>query len=69
MISSGSRDPFGDQIGDAMRDDARLARARAGEDQQRPFGVTDRVCCSGLRRGEEIQPSYSTVTLLARFRG
>ena len=57
------------RIGDAMRDDARLPGARAGQDQQRPFGVADGRLLFGIEGGEEIQPPYSTVTLLARFLG
>ena len=41
--------PLGDEIRDAMRDDARLARARAGEDQQRAVGVANGVLLFGLR--------------------
>ena len=45
-----TRESLGDQIGDAMRDDARLARARAGEDQQRRLRCDEPPsCCSGLR--------------------
>ena len=39
-----------DEIRDAAGDDARLARSRAGEDQQRPVGVQDRVALFGVQR-------------------
>ena len=63
-----------------LRDDARLARAGAGEDQQRPVDVEDRFALFGVEgsrspwdRGspiaEPIRRSYSTVTLFARLRG
>ena len=64
-----TRQSLGDQIGDAMGDHPGLARAGAGKDQQRAFGVTNRVLLLCVEGGEEIQPSYSTVTLLARFLG
>ena len=35
----GAHPPFTDQVGDAVGDDAGLARAGAGQDQQRPFAV------------------------------
>jgi hypothetical protein len=37
----GSRLLLGHEVGDAMRDDARLSRTRAGENQQRPARVLD----------------------------
>ncbi len=37
----GIRNFFGDEIGDAMRDDARLSRACAGENQQRTVRLAD----------------------------
>ena len=52
-----------------MRDDARLARARAGENQQRARGVEDGFLLFRVQSGEKIQPLYSTVTLFARFLG
>ena len=42
----------GQQPGDAMRDDARLAAARPGQDQQRPVVVRDRLA---LGVGEVFQ--------------
>jgi hypothetical protein len=33
----------GDQVCDAMREDTRLPRARAGDDEQRPVGRPDRL--------------------------
>ena len=65
----GIDDALADEVGDAVCDDARLPGARAGEDQQRPFGVADGRLLFGIEAREEIQPPYSTVTLLARFRG
>ena len=38
-----------DEVGDAAGDDARLARARAGEDQQRAVGVQHRFALFGIR--------------------
>jgi hypothetical protein len=32
-----------DQVRDAMREDAGLPRARAGDDEKRPFDVADRL--------------------------
>ena len=52
-----------------MADDPRLAGPGAGEDQQRPVPVQDRLALLGIQFGEELQCPYSTVTLLARFRG
>ena len=63
------RVPLLDEVGDAMRDDARLARAGAGENQQRAIDVLDGAALLGIEGGEEVQPLYSTVTLLARFLG
>ena len=40
-ISSGRACPAWMQVGDAVGDDARLARPGAGEDQQRPVDVRD----------------------------
>ena len=44
----GIRDLLGDEIRDAMRDDARLSRPRAGEDQQRAVGLTYGFLLRGL---------------------
>ena len=38
-----------------MRDDARLARARAGEDQQRAVGLEDGFLLFGIEAGEQIK--------------
>ena len=65
----GIDEAFGDQERDAMGDDARFPRTRTGEDQQRPFGVADGRLLFGIEGREEVQPAYSTVTLLARFLG
>ena len=53
----GLGEPLADEVGDAMRDDARLARARAGEDQQRTFGLENGFLLFGIEAGEEIQAS------------
>ena len=72
-----------DEVGDAARDDARLARAGAGQNQQRPVDVQDGVALLGIEGVEEVHRCwdsriadgnpwlrpYSTVTLFARFRG
>ena len=56
-------DPIGlgetlaDEVGDAVRDDARLSRARSGEDQQRAVGVENGVLLFGIEAGEQIQAS------------
>ena len=42
-ISFGFAPDRGDQVRDAVREHARLARARAGDDEQRPLGVQDRL--------------------------
>ena len=49
----GLRVAVGDEVRDAMRDDARLARARAGEDQQRAVDVQDRFALFGVEGCEE----------------
>ena len=48
------REPLGDQIRDAMRDDARLPRSGARENQQRPFGVPHGLLLFRVQGGEEI---------------
>ena len=42
-ISFGLRRVGGDQVGDPVGEHAGLARAGAGEDQQRPLAVRDRL--------------------------
>ena len=42
------RVPFGQEIGDALRDDAGLARAGAGEDEQRAVDVQDGLALFGI---------------------
>jgi hypothetical protein len=46
-----------DEIGDTVRDDARLSRPRAGENQQRAARVLDGRALFGIEGGEEIDPS------------
>ena len=41
-----------DQPGDAVRDDARFAGARAGQDEQRPFAVGHGFALLGIESGE-----------------
>ena len=57
------------QVGDAVDDDPGLARARAGEDQQRAVAVDDRLALLGVEGFEEVgrhlgrgewPPTYST---------
>ena len=69
--SSGCGEAFGDEVGDAVRDDARLAGARAGKDEQRAFGVSNGVrAARDSEKERRIRTcSYSTVTLFARFLG
>ena len=43
-----------DQMRDAMRDDARLAAARAGQDQHRAFGRCYCFTLLGIETGEKI---------------
>ena len=43
-----------DQVGDAVRDHARLAAARPGEDQQRPLRVLDRFLLGRVEFGEQV---------------
>jgi hypothetical protein len=47
--------PRGDQVRDAMRDDARLPRARARKDEKRSVGMANGVLLFRIERGEEIQ--------------
>jgi hypothetical protein len=65
----GIRDLLGDEIRDAMRDDARLARAGSRKDQERAVGLSYSFLLCRVQRGEKVQLSYSTVTLFARFLG
>jgi len=43
-----------DQVGDAVRDDAGLARASAGDDQQGAFDMPDRGLLIGIQPLEDI---------------
>ena len=56
-----------DQVRDAMRQRARLARAGAGEDQQRAVAVQDRLLLHRIERREEI--TTATTTLIVRCHG
>jgi hypothetical protein len=42
----------GDEMGHAMRQHTGLAGARAGDDEERPFGVRDRLTLGGIQVGE-----------------
>jgi hypothetical protein len=39
-------------VSDAIREDAGLPRARSGDDEERPFGVQDRVALGLVEVGE-----------------
>ena len=43
-----------DEIGDAIRDDARLPRPGAGEDEQRPIAMKHGFALFGVQLGEEV---------------
>ena len=43
-----------DEIGDAIRDDARLARAGAGKDEQRPITMQHRFALFRIQFVEEV---------------
>ena len=47
-------DVAADEVGDAVRDDARLARARAREDQERAVGLKNSFLLFGIEGGEKI---------------
>ena len=51
--------PVADEVGDAACDDARLARAGAGEDEQRSVDVKDRFALFGVERIQELQSRIS----------
>ena len=46
--------PWPQQVGDPPGDDPRLARARAGQDQQRPVDVGDGLALGGGQVGEQV---------------
>ena len=52
-ISIGRAPPGRQQPGDPVGEDAGLARARAGEHQQRPLAVGDRLALGGVQVGEQ----------------
>ena len=62
----GLREALGDQIRDALRDDARLARTGAGKDQQRAVDVQDRVALFGIQGCEWIHVGDQASGLWAR---
>jgi hypothetical protein len=45
--------PVANEIRDTERDDARLPRSGAGEDQQRPFGMKNGFALFGIELVEE----------------
>ncbi len=53
----GLGDAAADEVGDAVRDDARLAGARAGEDQERAFRLEYSFVLFRIEAGEKIQAS------------
>ena len=55
-----------DQVGDAAGDDARLAGAGAGEDQQRAVDVQDRFALFGIQGVEEIHIGARVLRLAER---
>ena len=50
----------GDQVGDPVRQHAGLARAGAGEDQQRPLAVGDRLALGVVQSGQRVVESLSS---------
>ena len=58
-----AREAAADEMGDAERDDARLARARAGEDEQRPFDLLDGFALLGV---ESVRKSIRLERRVAR---
>ena len=58
-----------DEVRDAARDDARLARSGAREDEKRSFDLEDCFALFRIERIEEVQSHHSTVTDFARLRG
>ena len=53
------------EVGDAVGDDARLAAAGPGEDQQRPFGVGDGVVLGGV---EAFKDGHAFESILSAAR-
>ena len=45
---------MGDEVGDAVRDDARFAAARPGQDQQRALGVLDGILLGGIKVAQDL---------------
>jgi hypothetical protein len=60
-------DAVTDEMRDAVRNDPRLTRARAGKDQKGPIGLKNGFLLFGIETREQIQvfilPSSSDVTL------
>ena len=50
----GLAEPFADEMRDPMRDDARLARTGAGQNQQRAVGMENGFLLFRVERGEQI---------------
>ena len=53
-ISNGETLVLVDEVGDAVREHPRLARAGAGDDEQRPVGVGDGLVLGGVETVEEV---------------
>ena len=60
--SSGVRVAVADEVGDAVRDDARLAGPGAGEDQQRPVDVQHGLALFGVERSRKIHGDSRQLT-------
>ena len=54
-MRSGHGDTVADEVRDAVGDDPRLARPRAGKDQERPVGLKNGFLLFGIETCEEIQ--------------
>ena len=52
------RDPRAEQVGHPAGDDARLARTRPGQDQQRAVDVGDRLALGGRQIGEQVHGGW-----------
>ena len=57
------------QVGDAARDDARLAAAGAGQDEQRPFDVRDGLALGGGQVGQQVGGCHDGFSSTRKRRG
>jgi hypothetical protein len=55
-----AREAATDEIGNAKRDDARLARARTGEDEQRPFDLLDGLALLRVQIRQKVHGKFET---------